>query len=114
MTRINGENSMDLSRREILASLAVGLGTTAAYGAPTKSSASEYPGPRTIGHRKITANGISIHIPEQGHGPLVILCHGFPESWYSLRELADAGYHVVAPDMRGYGGSDATLLRSCT
>ena len=44
-------------------------------------------------------------------GPLVLLCHGFPESWYSWRHqlpaLADAGYRVVAPDMRGYGGTDA-------
>ena len=44
-------------------------------------------------------------------GPLVILAHGWPESWYSWRHqivaLADAGYHAVAPDMRGFGGTDA-------
>jgi pimeloyl-ACP methyl ester carboxylesterase len=44
-------------------------------------------------------------------GPLVVLCHGFPESWYSWRHqlpaLAEAGYRAVAPDMRGYGGTDA-------
>lgn len=60
--------------------------------------------------RSIEANGIRIHIAEQGSGPLVVLCHGFPESWYSWRHqiaaLAQAGYHVVAPDMRGYGMSD--------
>jgi pimeloyl-ACP methyl ester carboxylesterase len=47
---------------------------------------------------------------EQGEGPLVILCHGFPECWYSWRHqlpaLANAGYHAVAPDLRGYGRSD--------
>jgi pimeloyl-ACP methyl ester carboxylesterase len=47
----------------------------------------------------------------RGDGPLVLLCHGFPESWYSWRHqiaaLADAGYRVAAPDMRGYGGTDA-------
>lgn len=60
--------------------------------------------------RMIKANGINLHIAEQGTGPLVVLCHGFPESWYSwrhqLQALADAGYHAVAPDMRGYGKSD--------
>jgi pimeloyl-ACP methyl ester carboxylesterase len=59
--------------------------------------------------RTIEANGIRLHIAEQGEGPLVILCHGFPESWYSWRHqisaLAQAGFHAVAPDMRGYGQS---------
>lgn len=62
-----------------------------------------------IDHRFIDANGISLHIAEAGEGPLVVLCHGFPESWYSWRHqltaLAQAGYHAVAPDMRGYGQS---------
>ena len=55
-------------------------------------------------------NVIRMHIAEQGSGPLVLLCHGFPESWYSWRHqlsaLAAAGYHAVAPDMRGYGQTD--------
>jgi pimeloyl-ACP methyl ester carboxylesterase len=63
-----------------------------------------------VSHRSIEANGIRLHIASQGQGPLVLLCHGFPESWYSwrhqLKALADAGYHAVAPDMRGYGASD--------
>jgi pimeloyl-ACP methyl ester carboxylesterase len=58
-------------------------------------------------HRFIDTNGIRMHVAEQGSGPLVLLCHGFPESWYSwrhqLRALAEAGFHAVAPDMRGYG-----------
>ncbi|MEA3162111.1 MAG: hypothetical protein QOD95_3659, partial [Gammaproteobacteria bacterium] len=61
-------------------------------------------------HRTIDANGIRIHIAEQGSGPLVLLCHGFPESWYSwrhqLKALSQAGFHAVAPDMRGYGNTD--------
>jgi pimeloyl-ACP methyl ester carboxylesterase len=61
-------------------------------------------------HRTVEANGIRIHIAEQGSGPLVLLCHGFPESWYSwrhqLKALAEVGFHAVAPDMRGYGQSD--------
>ncbi|HEY0748620.1 MAG TPA: alpha/beta hydrolase [Steroidobacteraceae bacterium] len=60
--------------------------------------------------RTIEANGIRMHIAEQGSGPLVLLCHGFPESWYSwrhqLKALAEAGFHAVAPDMRGYGNTD--------
>jgi pimeloyl-ACP methyl ester carboxylesterase len=63
-----------------------------------------------IVQRTIEANGIRIHIAEQGCGPMVLLCHGFPESWYSwrhqLRALAQAGFHAVAPDMRGYGQTD--------
>ena len=61
-------------------------------------------------HRIVETNGIRMHIAEQGSGPLVLLCHGFPESWYSWRHqlpaLATAGYHAIAPDMRGYGQTD--------
>jgi pimeloyl-ACP methyl ester carboxylesterase len=61
-------------------------------------------------HRTVEANGIRHHLVERGAGPLVLLCHGFPESWYSwrhqLQALAAAGYCAVAPDMRGYGGTD--------
>lgn len=63
-----------------------------------------------ITNRRIATNGIELNIAEQGEGPLVLMCHGFPESWYSWRHqfqmLADAGFHAVAPDMRGYGDSD--------
>jgi pimeloyl-ACP methyl ester carboxylesterase len=61
--------------------------------------------------RDLIANGIRIHYADQGTGPLVLLCHGFPEGWYSWRDqlvaLAAAGYHAVAPDMRGYGHTEA-------
>jgi pimeloyl-ACP methyl ester carboxylesterase len=64
-----------------------------------------------IAHRFVDTNGIRMHIAEAGEGPLVVLCHGFPESWYSYRHqltsLAAAGYHAVAPDQRGYGQTDA-------
>jgi pimeloyl-ACP methyl ester carboxylesterase len=63
-----------------------------------------------INHRTVQTNGIRMHVAEAGAGPLVLLCHGFPESWYSWRHqlgaLAEAGFHAVAPDMRGYGRSD--------
>jgi epoxide hydrolase A/B len=63
----------------------------------------ELPG---VTHRFVQAGALRMHIAEAGHGPLVILLHGFPESWYSWRyqltALAAAGFHAVAPDQRGY------------
>lgn len=61
-------------------------------------------------HRDIIANGIRMHYVTQGEGPLVVLLHGFPEFWYSWRHqipfLAEHGYMVVAPDLRGYNDTD--------
>jgi pimeloyl-ACP methyl ester carboxylesterase len=65
-----------------------------------------------VRHRHVETNGIRMHIAEAGpdDGPALVLCHGFPECWYSwrhqLRALGDAGYHVIAPDQRGYGTTD--------
>ncbi|MFJ5642837.1 alpha/beta fold hydrolase [Streptomyces sp. NPDC093223] len=60
-------------------------------------------------HRVVSGGGRRIHLVEQGAGPLVLLVHGFPESWYSWRHqlpvLAAAGYRAVAIDVRGYGRS---------
>lgn len=74
---------------------------------------------QAINHCFIETNGIKMHIAEQGRGELVILCHGFPECWYAWRHqigalsakrnpegTAEAGFHVVAPDLRGYGQTD--------
>ena len=63
-------------------------------------------------HAKVSTNGIQLHVVKSGpeSGPLAILLHGFPEFWYSWRkqipELASEGYHVWAPDQRGYNLSD--------
>jgi pimeloyl-ACP methyl ester carboxylesterase len=61
--------------------------------------------------RTASANGIEIFLLEQGEGPLVLLCHGWPELSYSWRHqipaLAAAGFHVAAPDMRGFGRTSA-------
>ena len=73
-------------------------------------------------HRQTIANGVRLHYVEAGDDsddepsesvedrPLVVLLHGFPEFWYSWRRqlpaLADAGFRVVAPDMRGYNASE--------
>src|SRR5262245_31453676 len=60
-------------------------------------------------HRLVSTSAGRIHLVEQGEGPLVLLVHGFPESWYSWRHqlpvLAAAGYRVAAIDVRGYGRS---------
>lgn len=67
----------------------------------------------TIRHRTVEANGISMHVAESGAegNPAVVFLHGFPELWYSWRHqmahLAERGYRCVAPDLRGYGGTDA-------
>jgi pimeloyl-ACP methyl ester carboxylesterase len=58
----------------------------------------------------VDTNGIRLRVAESGTGPLIVLVHGWPESWYSWRHqipvLAAAGYRVAAIDVRGYGGSD--------
>ena len=58
----------------------------------------------------VESNGINIRLAMMGEGPLVIFCHGWPESWYSYRyqlpAVADAGFKAVAYDVRGYGESD--------
>jgi pimeloyl-ACP methyl ester carboxylesterase len=63
-----------------------------------------------IAHRFVETNGIRMHCAEAGTGPLVFLCHGFPECWHSWRHqlpaLAAAGYHAVAPDLRGFGQTE--------
>jgi pimeloyl-ACP methyl ester carboxylesterase len=60
--------------------------------------------------RLIETNGIKLRAALYGRGPLVVLVHGFPESWYSWRHqmapLAAAGFTACAIDVRGYGGSD--------
>jgi pimeloyl-ACP methyl ester carboxylesterase len=70
--------------------------------------------PRTeFRHSDIETSGLRMHVVEAGpaDGDVVLMCHGFPESWYSWRHQLDAlsaaGYRAIAPDMRGYGGTDA-------
>lgn len=62
-------------------------------------------------HQHVQTNGITMHVVEAGSGFPVLLCHGFPEIWYSwrhqLRALAAAGFRAIAPDQRGYGETDA-------
>ncbi|XP_061991491.1 uncharacterized protein LOC133709689 [Rosa rugosa] len=64
-----------------------------------------------VEHRTIKVNGINMHVAEKGQGPVVLFLHGFPELWYSWRQqiqtLASLGYRAVAPDLRGFGDTDA-------
>lgn len=59
---------------------------------------------------RLKTNGITVRAAIEGSGPLLMMVHGWPELWYSWRHqiktIAGAGFRVVAPDMRGYGGSD--------
>jgi pimeloyl-ACP methyl ester carboxylesterase len=61
-------------------------------------------------HKFVDTNGIRMHVAEAGSGYPVVLCHGFPELWYSwrhqMRALAEAGFRAIAPDQRGYGDTD--------
>lgn len=64
-----------------------------------------------IEHTTVTTNGINMHVASIGSGPAVLFLHGFPELWYSWRHqllsLSSLGYRAIAPDLRGYGDSDA-------
>jgi pimeloyl-ACP methyl ester carboxylesterase len=60
---------------------------------------------------RVATNGIELSVLDEGEGPLVVMCHGFPELAFSWRHqipaLIAAGYRVIAPDMRGFGRSSA-------
>ena len=64
-----------------------------------------------VNFRQISANGLDFRIAVAGDsGPLMLLAHGWPESWYNWRHQLSfflKGFRVVAPDMRGYGSTDA-------
>jgi pimeloyl-ACP methyl ester carboxylesterase len=94
-----------MQRREFIAGLGAAAGDAVCQSNPIYAQTIS-----GVANRTVEANGIHLHFAEQGEGPLVVLCHGFPESWYSWRHqlpaLSAAGFHAVAVDMRGYGRSD--------
>lgn len=78
-------------------------------GGPTGRTDQVVDAPGPWRHRRVSANGIRLHVVEAGTGPLVLLLHGFPGFWWSWRDQIPAlaaDHHVVACDLRGYGGSD--------
>lgn len=94
------------SRRGLLgASALLGLGMSPALAAPRPDE--RFP----VLRGQVPANGASFHVVEQGRGPAVLFCHGFPdtaETWRSqMLAVAQAGFRAVALDMRGYGASHA-------
>ncbi|XP_048440365.1 bifunctional epoxide hydrolase 2-like [Pyrus x bretschneideri] len=66
-----------------------------------------------IEHRTVHVNGINMHVAEKGNGPLILFIHGFPDLWYCWRHqiltISALGYRTVAPDLRGYGDTDAPV-----
>ncbi|XP_019158555.1 PREDICTED: bifunctional epoxide hydrolase 2-like [Ipomoea nil] len=68
-----------------------------------------------IEHKTVKVNGINMHVAEKGQGPVILFLHGFPELWYTWRHqlqfFAGLGYRAVAPDLRGYGETDAPSLQ---
>ena len=98
-------SAMNITRRAL-----AGAAIVAAIALSSCAQAPSPAGELGAHFRTIDSHGVKLRVAEMGKGPLVILVHGFPESWYSWRHqipaLAAAGYRVVAPDMRGYGKSD--------
>jgi len=129
IVRADMRDRVDLSRREVLRGVALALapallgrGVRAAAGQAANDAGPYAPGtlPAGIRSRLVeNGNGITMHVLEAGfeprNRPLVVLLHGFPELAFSWRKvmprLASAGYHVIAPDLRGYGRSSGTGVK---
>lgn len=98
-----------ISRRGVLELAA--LAGTAAFAPAVLAAPTPAAGRFPVRSRKLTINGATFRVIEQGSGPAVLFCHGFPdlaETWRSqMRAVADADYHAIALDMRGYGDSHA-------
>jgi len=99
-----------ISRRTFLAG-GTAVGASLLLGQTAKAESAGAVHSAALKEYDITTNGISIHVTEQGEGPAVLFCHGFPDTSYTWRRqmkaIASAGYRAIAPDMRGYGRSSA-------
>lgn len=96
-----------ISRRWVMGAVAGAILALSACATAPDTTPSPITG---VSFRMVETNGIKLRVAEMGEGPLVVLVHGWPESWYSWRHqipvIAAAGYKVIAPDMRGFGHSD--------
>jgi alpha-beta hydrolase superfamily lysophospholipase len=99
-----------ISRRNFLAG-GTAFGASLLLGQKAKAKSSWAVDSTPLKEYDIATNGISLHLTEQGEGPAVLFCHGFPDTSYTWRRqmkaIASAGYRAIAPDMRGYGRSSA-------
>lgn len=95
-----------VNRRQAMKTL-MAAGMSASF---SSFSQARQPGPDALSVQILETNGIHLRAVVEGEGPLVIMVHGWPELWYSWRHqiqpVVEAGYRVVVPDVRGYGGSD--------
>jgi len=99
-----------ISRRTFLAG-GTAVGASLLLGQMAEAESSRAVDDPLLKEYDIATNGISLHVTEQGEGPAVLFCHGFPDTSYTWRRqmkaIASAGYRAIAPDMRGYGRSSA-------
>jgi pimeloyl-ACP methyl ester carboxylesterase len=99
-----------ISRRTFLAG-SIAVGASLLQGQMAKAERSGAIDSTSFKEYDVVTNGISLHLTEQGQGPAVLFCHGFPDTSYTWRRqmkaIASAGYRAIAPDMRGYGRSSA-------
>src|SRR4030095_5233722 len=100
---MNGDSS--LTRRGFLKHVVIGGVVSASM--PSRTAGAD---PAGLTHRTVATNGIRMHVAEQGQGRLLPPATASPESGHpgrhQLPALASAGFHAVAPDMRGYGQTD--------
>lgn len=104
---------MKLIKRKIISFVMASiLLTTTAYAVNSNTPQSISPFlPNTVSEHYVRVNGVKLHYLEAGHGPLVILLHGWPETslaWHNTIAALMPYYHVVAPDLRGLGQSEHT------
>jgi pimeloyl-ACP methyl ester carboxylesterase len=97
-----------ISRRTFLAG-GTAVGASLLLG--QKAEAESWGDDQGLKEYEVATNGVSLHVTEQGKGPAVLFCHGFPDTSYTwrrqMKDIASAGYRAIAPDMRGYGRSSA-------
>ncbi|WP_042414876.1 alpha/beta fold hydrolase [Streptacidiphilus anmyonensis] len=94
----------------LLAASTVGIAQAAVASATTQAAQAHSSLPAGFAEHRTRANGITVDYVRGGHGPTLVLLHGYPETWYEYRDVLPTlarHYTVIAPDLRGAGGSSA-------